>query len=334
MLEVALSLPPLTLLCAAALAIGVLVYVVLDGTDLGVGLLAAFQPPPARQQMNISLLPVWDGNETWLVLTAGGLLALFPVAYSILYSALYLPLFLMLLALILRGMAIEYRHRHPALFDALFIAGSWIVALTQGVMMGAWVEGVPHDGARFNGSAMAWLTPFALYCALALCAGYALLGACWLIWRMEPPLADWGRRQALWLAPLTAALLAGLLVWTCLLHESYRQHLLQWRDSGPLALLALLAMAGLYAGLLRRRAFLPMAMTLTLFVAAFGGMLLTVFPCILPPNLLLTQAAAPPATQKLMMIVFAALMPLTLIYNSWAFWVFRGTIHAPQKGPD
>lgn len=330
MLEVALSLPPLTLLSAMALACGVLIYVLLDGTDLGVGLLASFQSVQARQQMNLTLLPVWDGNETWLVLTAGALLAMFPVAFSILYSALYLPVYIMLLALIVRGVAIEFRHQRPALFDPLFIAGSWIASLSQGATMGAWIEGVQHNGQHFTGGPLAWLSPFSLYCAVSLSAGYALLGACWLIWRCEGELAAFGRRKALRLAPLTAALLAGLVIWTMQLHESYRLHLLAWRYSGPLALIALLALAGLGAALRRRREFLPLAMTLTLFIAAFGGMLLAVFPYLLPPDLLLTQAAAPPATQKLMLVAFGAFVPITLIYNSWGFWIFRGKIHAAR----
>ena len=328
MLEAILSMPPLTLLSAIALAFGVLIYVVLDGTDLGVGLLAPFQPPQARQQMNISLLPVWDGNETWLVLTAGAMLALFPVAFSILYSALYLPVYIMLLALIVRGMAIEFRHQHPALFDALFIGGSWMVSLSQGATMGAWIEGIAHNGEQFTGGPLAWLSPFSLYCAVSLTVGYALLGACWLVWRCEGDLAVWGRRQAIRLALITAALLAGLVIWTTQLHENYRLHLLAWRYSGPLALIALLALAGLIVTLRRKREFLPLAMALTLFCAAFGAMLLAVFPFILPPGLLLTQAAAPPATQKLMLIAFGTFVPITLLYNSWGFWIFRGKIHA------
>ena len=331
MLEVALSLPPLTLLCAMALACGVLIYVLLDGTDLGVGLLAPFQSTDARQQMSLTILPVWDGNETWLVLTAGALLAMFPVAFSILYSALYLPVYIMLLSLIVRGMAIEFRHQRPALFDALFIAGSWVASLSQGATMGAWIEGISHNGQHFTGSAMDWLSPFSLYCAVALSVGYALLGACWLIWRCEGALAAWGRRQAMRLAPLTVLLLAALVVWTMQLQESYRLHLLAWRYSGPLALIALLALAGLGAALRGKREFLPLAMTLTLFVVAFGGMLLAVFPYLLPPDLLLTQAAAPPATQKLMLIAFGAFVPVTLIYNSWGFWIFRGKVHAARE---
>ncbi|ALB64708.1 putative Cytochrome bd2, subunit II [Cronobacter condimenti 1330] len=331
MIDVILSLPLFTLLCAAALALGVLVYVLLDGADLGVGLLAPFQSPQARQQMNISLLPVWDGNETWLVLTAGALLAMFPVAFSILYSALYLPVWLMLLALIVRGMAIEYRHLRPALFDALFIGGSWLAALTQGATMGAWIEGIRHDGTQFTGGPMDWLSPFSVYCAIALSAGYALLGAGWLIWRCEGELSAWARRQAMWLAPFTAALLAGLLVWTVQLNESYRLHLQLWAWSGPLVAMGLLAFAGLGFALRKRRDFLPIAMTLLLFIAAFGAMLLAVFPFILPPNLLLTQAAAPPATQKLMLAAFGIFVPITLIYNSWGFWIFRGKIHAARE---
>ncbi|EOL9132155.1 cytochrome d ubiquinol oxidase subunit II [Cronobacter malonaticus] len=331
MTELLLSLPLLTLLCAGALAAGVLIYVLLDGADLGVGLLAPFQSPQARQQMNISLLPVWDGNETWLVLTAGALLAMFPVAFSILYSALYLPVYIMLLAMIVRGVAIEYRHLRPRLFDALFIAGSWLTSLSQGATMGAWVEGITHNGATFTGGPMDWLSPFSIFCAIALSVGYALLGACWLIWRCEGELNAWARRQAMWLAILTAALLAGLLVWTVQLNESYRLHLKLWRWSGPLVAVGLLAFFGVLFTLRQRRDFMPLAMTLLLFIAAFGGMLLAVFPFILPPNLLLIQAAAPPATQKLMLIAFGVFVPITLIYNSWGFWVFRGKIHAAKE---
>jgi len=202
-----LGLPWLQTLSAAALVLSVWIYVLLDGTDLGTGMLCGLQRDAAsRKTINLSLLPVWDGNETWLVLAAGGLFGLFPLAYAIILSALYVPVFVMLLALVVRGMAIEYRHHAPRLFDAMLVGGSLLASLAQGTIVGCLIEGIPNDGQQFNGTGGEWFSPFPLYCALALVVGYCLMGAGWLNWRCTGALQQWGRRA---IVPLGVGALTG-----------------------------------------------------------------------------------------------------------------------------
>ncbi|MDZ7320530.1 cytochrome d ubiquinol oxidase subunit II [Kosakonia sacchari] len=322
-----LGLPWLDALCAAALALSLLIYVLLDGTDLGTGILCAFQrSPQSRHVLNLSLLPVWDGNETWLVLTAGGLLGLFPLAYGIILSALYIPVFVMLLALVMRGMAIEYRHYAPRLFDLMLVAGSLLAALAQGIIVGALLQGIATDGRQFTGSGFEWLRPFPLYCGFALICGYSLMGTGWIVWRCTGELETWGRRVMPLLAIITGLLLAGLLVWSAQLHETWRQHLFNPWLWLPLSLVAALAVALLWLGLILRRIFLPLAAVQVIVSCAFCALVFTLFPWIVPPVLSIMQTAAPPATQRFLLVMFALLVPVTLLYNSWVFRIFSGKI--------
>lgn len=318
-----LGFPWLETLSAMALAGSLLIYVLLDGTDLGAGILTGFQrSPQARQDINLSLLPVWDGNETWLVLAAGGLLGLFPLAYGIVLSALYIPLFVMMLALVMRGMAIEFRPHAPKLFDTMLISGSLLTALAQGVVVGALMQGIATDGQQFTGSAFGWLRPFPLYCGVALAVGYAWLGAGWLLWRMTGELRAWARRVLPWLALVSLLMVAVLLMWCAQLQESWRQHLLNPYLWGP----SLAGMALFVVGLRKGREFLPLLGVLVMVSVAFCVLAFTLFPWIVPPHLTLSQAAAPPTTQKFLLISYGLLVPVTLLYNTWGFRLFSGKI--------
>jgi cytochrome d ubiquinol oxidase subunit II len=322
-----LGLPWLQTLSAAALVLSVWIYVLLDGTDLGTGMLCGLQRDAAsRKTINLSLLPVWDGNETWLVLAAGGLFGLFPLAYAIILSALYVPVFVMLLALVVRGMAIEYRHHAPRLFDAMLVGGSLLASLAQGTIVGCLIEGIPNDGQQFNGTGGEWFSPFPLYCALALVVGYCLMGAGWLNWRCTGALQQWGRRAIVPLGVLAALLVAGLLFWTGHLQETWRRHLLNPWLWLPLLSVAVIAAAGLGLSFALRYAFMPLAAILILVSCALGALVFTLFPFIVPINVMIHQAAAPPETQKFLLISFALLAPITLLYNSWGFRVFSGKI--------
>ncbi|WLI76425.1 cytochrome d ubiquinol oxidase subunit II [Kosakonia sp. H02] len=326
-MQAIVGLPWLHTLSAAALAGSLLIYVLLDGTDLGAGILSGFQrSPEGRHIINLSLLPVWDGNETWLVLTVGGLLGLFPLAYAIVLSALYVPLFVMLLALVVRGMAIEYRPHAPRLFDGMLFGGSLLAALAQGVLVGTLLQGISTDGQQFTGSGFEWLRPFPLYCGVALAVGYAMMGAGWLVWRCTGALQNWGRRILPWLALLTALLAAGLVIWSALLQETWRQHLLNPWLWLPPGVGALLGGGVLFVGLAGRRSFMPLVGVLIGVVCAFSLLVLTLFPWIVPPVLSISQAAAPPATQKFLLLSFALLVPVTLLYNTWGFRLFSGKI--------
>ena len=322
-----LGLPWLQALSAAALVLSLWIYVILDGTDLGAGMLFGLERDDvSRQRIHISLLPVWDGNETWLVLAAGGLLGLFPLAYAIILSALYVPVFAMLLALIARGMAIEYRPNAPRLFDAMLVGGSLLASLSQGIIVGSLIAGIPNDGQQFTGTGWEWLSPFPLFCGVALIAGYCLMGAGWLNWRCTGGQDARARRAIPGLLALTALLLAGVLLWTVSLQETWRQHLLNPWLWLPLVIGALAGLAALWLGLARGYAFLPMAAILLLVSCAFGALVFTLFPFIVPNAVLIRQAAAPPATQQFLLVSFGLLVPMTLIYNTWGFRVFSGKI--------
>ncbi|WP_318389228.1 cytochrome d ubiquinol oxidase subunit II [Enterobacter sp.] len=323
-----LGQPWLEALSAAALVLSLWIYVLLDGTDLGAGMLSGLErDETSRQRIHLSLLPVWDGNETWLVLAAGGLLGLFPLAYAIIFSALYVPVFAMLLALIVRGMAIEYRPNAPRLFDPMLWGGSLVASLSQGIIMGSLIAGIPNDGQQFTGTGWEWFSPFPLFCGVALIAGYCLMGAGWLNWRCTGGQEERARRAIPGLLVLTALMLAGVLLWTASLQESWRQHLLNVWLWLPLTGVALVGILALWVGLARRYAFLPLAAILVLVSCAFGALVFTLFPFIVPDNILIRQAAAPPATQRFLLVSFGLLVPITLIYNTWGFRVFSGKIH-------
>ncbi|WP_085632818.1 MULTISPECIES: cytochrome d ubiquinol oxidase subunit II [unclassified Pseudomonas] len=323
----------MTLLCAVALAFSILNYVLLDGTDLGVGvLLGLTRRSDHRRTMAVSILPIWDANETWLVLGGGGLLALFPLAYAILLPALYLPFILMFLALILRAVALEFRDHAPSerlkrAVDGVLLVGSLSASVGQGVVLGALVQGVPHQGGQYSGNGWEWLGPFPLFCGLVLACGYTWLGACWLYWRTVDELQQRCAHQARVLALVTVGLLGGLVAWTTTLHGQYAQRL----ESPLIALPAASVLAGLLvgfaAGFRSRFQGMPLFAALGVFVLAFGLMLVALYPLIIPPGLTLQAATSSTGSQAFMLVGFAVLVPVTLIYNTYGFRVFSGKIH-------
>lgn len=322
----------LTLLGAAALGFSVLNYVLLDGTDLGVGVLMGLtRSPEHRRSMAVSILPIWDANETWLVLGGGGLLALFPLAYAMLLPALYLPFIVMFLALLLRAMTLEFRDHAPnagckRMVDGLLLAGSVLAGGMQGVVLGTLVQGVPGEGGHYSGHGWEWLGPFPLFCGAVLVTGYTWLGASWLYWRTEGQLQVRSGRQAQVLAGLTLMLLVVLVFWTTTLDSRYAQRL-----SAPLvwvpAAIVLIALTLVFTlGFRSRREWLPLSGALGVFVLAFALMVVALFPLIVPPNLTLQAAASGPVSQRFMLIGFAVLIPVTLIYNTYGFSVFSGKV--------
>jgi cytochrome d ubiquinol oxidase subunit II len=322
----------LTLLGAAALGFSVLNYVLLDGTDLGVGvLLGLTRCARQRRTMAVTILPIWDANETWLVLGGGGLLALFPLAYAMLLPALYLPFMVMFLALLLRAMALEFRDHAPSAagkraVDGLLLVGSVLAGGMQGVVLGTLVQGVPGEGGHYSGSGWEWLGPFPLYCGAVLVTGYAWLGACWLYWRTEGQLQLRSCRQARVLAGSTLVLLVVLVVGTTTLDSRYAQRLTAPMVWVP-ALAVLAAVMVLFTlGFRSRRDWLPLAGALGVFVLAFALMVVALFPLIVPPHLTLQAAASGPVSQMFMLIGFAVLIPVTLIYNTYGFSVFSGKV--------
>jgi len=324
------------LLSAAALAFSVLSYVLLDGTDLGVGILLGLTPSPDRRRaMAVSILPIWDANETWLVLGGGGLLALFPLAYAVLLPALYVPFIAMFLALIVRAMALEFRDYTDKAhikrrIDALHLCASVIAGGCQGAALGTLVQGVSIQNGEFTGTGWEWFSPFALYCASVLVVGYAWLGACWLYWRTEAALQQAARCQAKILSVATLVLMTALLIWTSTLNLNYAQrlssHVVEYTTVG----VGLTAFVAFWMSFRARSDVLPLICALSLFVLGFALMVITLFPFIVPPNLTLKAAASSATSQKFMLVGFALLMPVTFFYNTFGFRVFSGKIHSTK----
>lgn len=323
----------LTLLSAAALGFSVLNYVLLDGTDLGVGVLMGLtRSSKHRRAMAVTILPIWDANETWLVLGGGGLLALFPLAYAILLPALYLPFVLMFLALILRAVALEFRDHAPSerikrAVDVLLLCGSVIASGCQGVVLGTLVQGVPNHGGQYSGDGWEWSGMFPLYCGAVLVVGYTWLGACWLYWRTLDDLQRQSFRQARLLGLVTAVLLIVLVVWTAALDARYANRLADLRVGLPASILSIALLIGFTAGFRSRHQYVPLFAALGIFVVAFALMITALFPLIVPPQLTLQAAASSPSSQMFMLVGFAVLIPVTLIYNTYGFRVFSGKVH-------
>ncbi|QAX85359.1 cytochrome d ubiquinol oxidase subunit II [Pseudomonas sp. DTU12.3] len=322
----------ITLLCAGALVFSVMNYVLLDGTDLGVGVLMGMtRDSNERRAMAVTILPIWDANETWLVLGGGGLMALFPLAYAVLLPAVYWPFILMFLALIVRAVALEFRDHAPGeaskrAVDGLLLCGSLVTGVTQGIVLGTLVQGVAHQGGQYSGNGSEWLSPFPLFSGVALVIGYTWLGACWLHWRCVGQLQLRSAWQARGLAVATVLLLIVLVGWTATLQPQYAQRLSDprvWMSAG-VVLAVLLTVFALGFG--TRQQFVPLFAALGVFVLAFALMLVALYPLIVPPDLTLQAATSSPKSQLFMLIGFAVLIPVTLIYNTYGFRVFSGKV--------
>lgn len=323
----------LTIIWAGIIAFAVMAYVVMDGFDLGIGILfSRFRVGDERDTAMNSIAPVWDGNETWLVMGGGGLLAAFPLAYAIVLPALYAPLTAMLLGLVLRGVAFEFRWREPehrAAWDIAFNAGSIIATFAQGVTLGALLQGIAVERRSYAGGWWDWLTPFSLLTGLSLCIGYALLGACWLAMKAEGALQDrvFGYARTLTIALLVAiGLVSGA---TPFLEGQYYQRWLSWPGilvAIPMPLLVLGASIMLWRALGARREVSPFFWTLSLFGLSFAGLGVSIWPDIIPGRVSIWQAAAPENSQIFMLVGAAVLIPVILIYTAWAYWVFRGKV--------
>jgi len=326
----------LTFIWAFLIAFAVLVYVILDGFDLGLGML--FAAERRREDRNImmnSVAPVWDGNETWLVLGGGGLLAAFPLAYALILPALYMPLVAMLLALIFRGVAFEFRwrtERWRGVWDLAFIGGSGIGTLAQGITLGALLQGIEVDLVRraYSGGWWDWLTPFSLTVGLALMIGYMLLGATWLVMKTEGGLQDRMRRRAWRLALATVAFIGLVSVWTPFLQDGYYS---RWFEGWGFALAALVGGAVLAVTMLMFRALhvhrhdhWPFLLALALFMLCFIGLGVSMYPYIVPTEVTIHAAAAPRNAQLFMLVGAGVLIPIILAYTAYTYWVFRGKI--------
>jgi cytochrome d ubiquinol oxidase subunit II len=318
-----------------ALLIGtaVALYVVLDGFDLGVGILfPLFRAEADRDAMMNSVAPYWDGNETWLVLGGGGLWVAFPLAYAIIMPALYLPVIALLLALIFRGVAFEFRASskpHHRWWDRSFAGGSIVAAFAQGVVLGGLLQGIRVQDGAFAGGPFDWLTPFALFTGASLVVGYALLGACWLVMKTQGDLQARARRLA---QPLLLALLAAIaavsvvtpLVIPRIADRWFTLPNVLWLAPVPLltAVAAFWGWRALRAGAQVQ----PFLAAVTLFLLAYAGLVISNVPYLVPPTVTVWEAAAAPASQVFLLIGTVLLLPIVLGYTAFVYWVFRGKV--------
>ena len=329
----------LPLIWAGLIAVAVLLYVLLDGFDLGVGILFPFaRSPKDRDVMMDSIAPVWDGNETWLVLGGGGLFAAFPLAYGVLAPALYLPLILMLLSLILRGVAFEFRlhgrKRGKAFWTAAFAGGSLMATVAQGLVLGGFIQGITVRDGRFAGQPFDWLTPYSLLIAAGLVVGYALLGGCWLVWKTRDELHGDARRWT-WIAGAgTMVLLAAVSLATLVVHPrvAARWGFTDGRFSMemlPFLPIPILGAAGLLIiaeGLRRQEHGMPYAGAALVFLSGYLGLVVGFFPAIVPYDIDFRMAANPDNTLGLMLVGVAIMLPMILAYTAWVYWLFRGKV--------
>jgi cytochrome d ubiquinol oxidase subunit II len=325
----------LTNVWAAIIAFAVFAYVVMDGFDLGIGILfPLFDNEQDRGTLMNSVAPVWDGNETWLVMGGGGLMAAFPLAYAVLIPALYAPLIAMLLGLIFRGVAFEFRwrtQRGRKHWDRCFWIGSTVAAFMQGVALGAVLQGIRVEGRHYAGGWWDWFSPFSVLTGLALVAGYATLGATWIIMKTEGTLQQRAFRLSLRAGIALIVGITAVSAATPWLQHRYYQRWFTFPNiliTSQVPLLVLITVVLFLIALRRRWERLPFVLTLALFALGYVGLGVSIYPYLVPESISITDAAAPAISQRFMLVGTAILIPVILAYTAHAYWVFRGKVGA------
>jgi cytochrome bd ubiquinol oxidase subunit II len=329
----------LPLIWAGLIAIAVAMYVIADGFDLGVGILFnAAHNDNWRDRMMFSVAPVWDGNETWLILGGGGLFAVFHLAYALLMPALYIPIILMLIALVFRGVAFEFRfkaERSRRLWDYSFHFGSLTATFFQGVVLGAFVQGFTIQGRDFAGGTFDWLTPFSLMTGIGLIFGYGLLGATWCVMKTTGELEIWARRMATRFLVGVIVAMAIVSLWVPFLGTEIERRWFSWPNIAllsPVPIVTALTAWGIWRALETGRHYRPFLLSIALFLLGYLGLGISLFPYIVPPNVTIWQAANTVHSQLFALVGFAIVMPLTFAYTAYAYWVFRGKVAEDVKG--
>src|SRR5438128_12328723 len=323
----------LPIIWAFIIAFAVFVYVGMDGFDLGLGILFPLFPEKRdRDVIMNSVAPVWDGNETWLVLGGGGLLAAFPLAYAVLMPALYTPMIAMLLGLVFRGVAFEFRWRTTKArnrWDIAFFGGSLLAGIAQGIALGAILQGVHVEGRHYAGGWWDWLTPFSILTGISVLVGYCRLGATWLVMKTEGELRDEAYRLSWWLLFAILGAIAAVSLATPFLNIHYAARWFSWPNivlTAPVPI----AVAGVTVLLLRSLAnkwdYQPFFLSLALFALSYAGLGISMYPYIVPQSITIWQAAAPASSLRFLLIGIAVLIPLILGYTACAYWVFRGKV--------
>ena len=313
------------------IGLGVFLYVLLDGFDLGVGILYGFAPQAHKRLVMNSIAPIWDGNETWLILGGVALLAVFPLAFAIIIPAVYFPILIMLLALVFRGVAFEFHFKQPwimRIWSWGFCVGSSLATFAQGCVLGAFVQGFKIEGRDFAGTSMDWLTPFSAMTGLGLMFGYGLLGAGWLIIKSEGELQDWARRMGK-ICFIGVLIAIGIVsIWTPLLDPSIAQRWFGWPQ---MLLVAPVPIITALLAWLEWRALdgygsdpLPFAGAMGLFFMSYTGIAVSLWPMLIPHRYTIWDAASSDGTQAFLLIGTLFLLPIILMYTAWSYWVFRG----------
>jgi cytochrome d ubiquinol oxidase subunit II len=327
----------LPLLWAIIIGFGLMMYVIMDGFDLGIGILFPFVHDRIdRDTMVNSVAPVWDGNETWLVLGGAALLAAFPLAYAAILSALYLPLILMLVGLIWRGVAFEFRFKadeaHKPFWDKAFSWGSYIATFSQGVALGAFINGFDVKDGAYAGGLFDWLTPFSLFTGAALLISYALLGSTWLIMKTEGELQQRMRQVARPIAIAVLLTIGIISLWTPLSHAGIASRWFSFPNLlvfAPVPILVVVA-TGLLLKTLGKSSAAPFLLSLLLLFLGYTGLLISLWPNIVPPNISIWQAAGPPQSLGFALVGALFIIPFILAYTSWAYYVFRGKVKSGE----
>lgn len=322
----------LPLIWACVIAFGVTMYVLLDGFSLGVGILFPFAAAGSeRDLMMNTVAPVWDGNQTWLVLGGTSLFAAFPAAFGLLLAALYLPLIVMLIALVFRGVAFEFRFKATRrwIWDLSFTAGSTLAAFCQGVVLGTYVQGFRVEQGHFVGDGFDWLSPFSVVIGVAVVCAYALLAACWLVIKTEVRLQAWARGVAVRMLWVVLFFIVLVSIWTPLSEPAIAARWFTWPRFvylSPVPLLTALIAAGLIVSIRRRSDHAPFLLCVALYLLTLGGLAISLWPYIVPRSITLWAAAAPPATQIFILVGTLIIIPIILAYTAHAYYVFRGKV--------
>jgi cytochrome bd ubiquinol oxidase subunit II len=323
----------LPLIWAIIIAFGLMMYVIMDGFDLGIGILFPFvRSRDERDVMVNTIAPVWDGNETWLVLGGAALFAAFPVAYGLILSALYLPLMLMLAGLIWRGVSFEFRFkasdRHKPFWDKAFAFGSYVATFSQGVALGAFINGFKLDGTTFVGTAVDCFTPFSLFTGVALLFAYALLGSTWLVMKTTEDLQRRMRRLAQWTSIALFLIIAVVSVWTPLMHQQIAARWLSlpnifWFSPVPILVIGV---TWLQVRVLHKREphATPFVLALFLIFLGYTGLAISMWPNVIPPSISIWAAAAPAESMGFALVGTLLIIPIILAYSAWSYYVFRG----------
>jgi len=334
MMELSTLLP---LVWFGIIAFGVFMYVLMDGFVLGIGILTRYaESEEERDVMMNSVAPIWDGNETWLVLGGAGLFAAFPVAYSTVLPALYIPLLMMLIALVFRGVAFEFRFKAESskyLWNGAFRWGSLVATFTQGMVLGALVEGIEIRDQGFVGRTLDFLSPFSILTGAALVAGYALLGSTWMIIKTEGVLQDRARLMSRWLTLMVLGFILLISLWVPFLEADYADRWFSMPNIlflSPVPFLVLLDAYFLLKAVKEGGEKQPFVLAMGLFLLGYAGLAISIWPNIVPPHLSLWDAASPPGSQVFLLVGVSFLIPTILIYTAYSYWIFRGKVRAGE----